>query len=223
MAWPPSNTLYLLTLIILLQTPLISAKNTSSIPVCRSLTATVNDSSWLSPLNSFAFGFTKYSNSSKLFLLAIWYAKIIPITIVWHANDGIPVPQGSSVRITATAGLVLSNPEGISLWNTSDELSDGNEVSYGFLYDTGNFVLKRSSSDDDVVWQSFDHPTDTLLPTQSMEIDGVVYLKLSETNFTKGRFQLNFELRDDIRGNLILNSRDLTTGFGYGAYYNSGI
>uniref|UniRef100_A0A803KM12 Uncharacterized protein n=1 Tax=Chenopodium quinoa TaxID=63459 RepID=A0A803KM12_CHEQI len=180
------------------------------------MTDTTNDFSWLSPSGDFAFGFSKLPNSSNLFLLAIWYAKI-PSTIVWHANDGIPVPQGSSVKITTDKGLVLSEPSGIDLWSTSADLTDGGEVSYGFLYDTGNIVLK-GSNDNETVWQSFDHPTDTLLPSQQLKVEVKVNSWLSQTNFTKGRFQLH--LIPD--GNLVLNTRDLTTGFAYGAYYTSG-
>ncbi|XP_021771996.1 G-type lectin S-receptor-like serine/threonine-protein kinase RLK1 [Chenopodium quinoa] len=174
-AWPLPSTLSLLTLILLQSSP-IAAQNKGNIPVGQSLSAATNNSSWHSPSGDFAFGFSKFSNSSNLFLLAIWYVKI-PTTIVWYANDGNPVPQGSSVKITANEGLVLSDPNGIDLWNTSDTLSDGGEVKYGYLNDTGNFALKSSSSDNPV-WQSFNHPTDTLLPSQVMEINMEVNSKL---------------------------------------------
>ncbi|KMT14147.1 hypothetical protein BVRB_4g079680 [Beta vulgaris subsp. vulgaris] len=216
MAWPACILSLLLTiLLVLVQSSSISAQNTGNIPVGRSLSAT-NSSSWLSSSGDFAFGFSKFPNSTSLFLLAIWYAKI-PDTIVWYGNDGNPVPQGSSVKITADEGLVLSDPQGNKLWDTSDELSDGGDVSYGFMNDTGNFALKRSNNDNSV-WQSFNYPTDTLLPSQFMDITGVVNSRRSETNFTKGMFQLR--LIPD--GNLVLNNRELVTGFAYGAYYTSG-
>ncbi|XP_074318918.1 G-type lectin S-receptor-like serine/threonine-protein kinase LECRK3 [Silene latifolia] len=41
---------------------------------------------------------------------------------------------------------------------------------------------------------------------------------MSESNFTKGRFQLCLLLD----GNLVLNTRDLATDFAYGAYYETG-
>ncbi|KAL2942056.1 G-type lectin S-receptor-like serine/threonine-protein kinase RLK1 [Bienertia sinuspersici] len=180
------------------------------------LTATRNSSPWQSPSKDFAFGFQQYpNNSNNLYLLAIWYVKI-PNTIVWCANDGNPVPQGSSVKITADKGLVLSDPQGTILWNITEDLS-GSSVDYGFMNDTGNFLLKDSSSNDPV-WQSFDHPTDTLLPTQNIKAGTEVDSRQSETNFTKGRFQLRL-LSD---GNLVLNTRDLVTGFAYGAYYETG-
>ncbi|KMT06039.1 hypothetical protein BVRB_7g163680 [Beta vulgaris subsp. vulgaris] len=53
--------------------------------------------------------------------------------------------------------LVLSDTQGNKLWDTSDELSYGGDVSYGFMDDTGNFALKRSNNDNSV-WQSFNYP-----------------------------------------------------------------
>ncbi|KMT14413.1 hypothetical protein BVRB_4g071920 [Beta vulgaris subsp. vulgaris] len=126
-------------------------------------------------------------------------------TIVWYANEGKPVPQGSTVTLTANEGLILSDPQGAQLWSTSVDLSGADVVSYSIMNDAGNLILK-SSSNSNAVWQSFEHPTDTLLPTQTMETDGTVDSRLSETNFTKGRFQLH--LQSD--GNLVFNVMDPT-------------
>ncbi|KAK9692399.1 hypothetical protein RND81_09G261500 [Saponaria officinalis] len=84
------------------------------------------------------------------------------------------------------------------------------------MNDTGNFALVTSNNG--AAWQTFDHPTDTLLPTQVLELQGEVDSRMSEANFTKGRFALRL-LSD---GNLVLNTRDIATGFAYAAYYASG-
>ncbi|MCI34317.1 G-type lectin S-receptor-like serine/threonine-protein kinase, partial [Trifolium medium] len=41
------------------------------------------------------------------------------------------------------------------------------------LLDTGNLVLRNRPDDDalDPIWQSFDHPTDTLLPGGKFKLD----------------------------------------------------
>ncbi|KNA25157.1 hypothetical protein SOVF_008830 [Spinacia oleracea] len=214
MAWFLSYTLFFLTQTILLLSP-TAAQNTGNIPVGRSLVAATNGSSWLSPSGDFAFGFHQLPNTRNLFLLSIWYAKI-PDTVVWSANDGNPVPQGSSVQITANEGLVLSDPQGNNLWNTSNELSGvGGRMSYGFINDTGNFALKRSSNDSPV-WQSFDHRTDTLLPGMSLGSNEAISSRLSETNFTTGRFQY----RLTSGGSMALNARD-PSGYAYDAFFYS--
>ncbi|XP_071720881.1 G-type lectin S-receptor-like serine/threonine-protein kinase LECRK3 [Rutidosis leptorrhynchoides] len=83
------------------------------------------------------------------------------------------------------------------------------------MNDTGNFVIVGSGSN--MIWESFNFPADTLLPTQIMSRGGVINSKMSETNFTSGRFQLRM-LQD---GNLVLNSRDVLSNFAYKAYYSS--
>ncbi|XP_074321361.1 G-type lectin S-receptor-like serine/threonine-protein kinase LECRK1 isoform X2 [Silene latifolia] len=85
------------------------------------------------------------------------------------------------------------------------------------MNDTGNFVLK-SSSNDPPVWETFNFPTDTLLPGQVWDAGKEINSRMSESNFTKGRFQLRL-LPD---GNLVLNTRDLATDFAYGVYYETG-
>ncbi|KAL7174678.1 hypothetical protein ACSBR2_033846 [Camellia fascicularis] len=147
----------------------------------------------------------------NLFLLSIWYHQIPDQTIVWYGYDGVPVSIGSKLGLTVDRGLVLSDPQGKELWN-----SQLNNVAYGFMNDTGNFVLVRSDSVN--LWESFKNPTDTMLPTQIMESGGVIFSRLSETNFSQGRFQ--FRLLPD--GNLVLNPRDIATNFPYDAYYISG-
>uniref|UniRef100_A0A803KM11 Bulb-type lectin domain-containing protein n=1 Tax=Chenopodium quinoa TaxID=63459 RepID=A0A803KM11_CHEQI len=188
MAWPRSCILTSFTF-ILLQLSSVAAQNGGKLTVGQSLRATGNGSSLLSPSGDFAFGFHQFPNNNDLFLLAIWYAKI-PDTIV-------------------------CDPQGTSLWSTTDAKKSGEAVNYGFMNDTGNFVL--NSETDDAVWQSFDNPTDTLLPTQILQAGGQLHSRQSETNFTQGRFQLR--LQSD--GNLVLNTRDLATGYAYDPYYAS--
>ncbi|CAH2040887.1 unnamed protein product [Thlaspi arvense] len=84
------------------------------------------------------------------------------------------------------------------------------------MNDTGNFMLLHSDSS--LEWESFQNPTDTMLPTQAMNSGGVLYSRQSETNFAHGRF--HFRLLQE--GNLVLNTRDVQSNFAYEPYYNSG-
>nr|GEU84705.1 G-type lectin S-receptor-like serine/threonine-protein kinase LECRK3 [Tanacetum cinerariifolium] len=83
------------------------------------------------------------------------------------------------------------------------------------MNDTGNFVIVGSNSSK--IWESFNYPADTMLPTQVMERGGVINSKMSKTNFSRGRFQLKL-LQD---GNLVLNSRDIASDFAYAPYYSA--
>ncbi|GKC22884.1 G-type lectin S-receptor-like serine/threonine-protein kinase LECRK3, partial [Tanacetum coccineum] len=191
---------------------LAAQRTNGSVSVGASLTATTDGTSWLSPSGEFAFGFQQVQGNEN-FLLSIWYDKVPDKTIVWYPRNGPMVSEGSKVELTNGLGLVLSDPQGRQVWS-SGSISD---LAYGAMNDTGNFMLVGSDSRSK--WESFNFPADTILPTQSMPRNGVIKSKMSETNFTGGRFQLR--LRQD--GNLVLNTLDLLSGsVGDDAYYKSG-
>ncbi|XVE78825.1 hypothetical protein DITRI_Ditri14bG0009100 [Diplodiscus trichospermus] len=181
-----------------------------------SLTAGDKESPWLSPSGHFAFGFYQ-RNKDDPFLLSIWFDKIPGKTVVWYAfENGNPilVPSGSMIQLTAENGLVLKDPRGEQVWQSPLALG---EAAYGVMNDTGNFAIESRNSGK--LWQSFDQPTDTLLPTQIMEIKGKLFSHLKENSFSQGRFQLSL-LGD---GNLVLNTVNLPTTLIYDAvYYSSG-
>ncbi|KAM0069063.1 putative protein kinase RLK-Pelle-SD-2b family [Helianthus debilis subsp. tardiflorus] len=83
------------------------------------------------------------------------------------------------------------------------------------MNDTGNFVIVDGISRK--VWESFRFPTDTIRPTQVMERSGEINSKISETNFSIGRYQLTLLPN----GNLILRKRDIPSGILYNVYYSS--
>ncbi|KAM7497313.1 hypothetical protein LguiA_021727 [Lonicera macranthoides] len=201
----PFNFFFLLILVF---TSSSLAQTNGRIPVGTSLTATQNSSPWLSSSADFAFGF-QFLPQNGLFLLSIWYYNLPEKTIVWYANDGNLVPSGSTLELNAQNGLVLTDPQGNQLWSTPI-LST---IDHGFINNTGNFVLL--GSDSSISWQSFENPTDTLLPTQTMEIGGELNSRISDTNFSQGKFQ--FRLIQD--GNAVLNRRDVLSNQVYEAYF----
>ncbi|XP_025885730.1 G-type lectin S-receptor-like serine/threonine-protein kinase LECRK2 [Solanum lycopersicum] len=99
------------------------------------------------------------------------------------------------------------------MWSTGR--IDSN-VAYAVMNDTGNFVLVGVGSS--VLWESFRYPTDTLMPTQMLEINNKLVVRKSESFFGPGRFYLHM-LSD---GNLVLVTQSKPTNFNYDAeYYNS--
>nr|GMD14825.1 G-type lectin S-receptor-like serine/threonine-protein kinase RLK1 [Ipomoea batatas] len=169
------TTFYFLLFVLLFPFHTFAQNN---IAVGSTLTATNSTKPWLSPSGDFAFGFSQIEGKNQ-FLLCIWYANINERTIVWHAITTSPVPQGSTLRLDADSGLILNDPQGNKLWSP-EVLSE--VVDHGFLNDTGKFVLV--GSDSKVLWDTFAHPTDTLLPTQEMEIGTMLVSRRSEANFS---------------------------------------
>ncbi|KAL5566493.1 hypothetical protein UlMin_029657 [Ulmus minor] len=187
--------------------------NSANIKLGSSLSATENSSPWLSDSGDFAFGFQQLKGQGDLFLLCIWYAKIPDKTVVWYASTDQPVPRQSKLNLTSDQGLVLTSLQGQVLWK-SEPFGLG-DVSQGVMSDSGSFVLQSSSSG--TLWESFQDPRDTLLPSQIIERGGLLSSRQSETNYSKGRFQLR--LQQD--GNLVLNTINLPTDFANNPYYST--
>ncbi|RLN18171.1 putative receptor protein kinase ZmPK1 [Panicum miliaceum] len=104
-----------------------------------------------------------YSIYTNAFTFSIWYTNSANKTVVWTANRDRPVhARGAAVTLQKGGALVLMDYDGAAVWQAQGDDSVG--VQYAQLLDTGNLVMKNSSGI--VVWQSFDSPTDTLLPTQ---------------------------------------------------------
>ncbi|XP_061962263.1 G-type lectin S-receptor-like serine/threonine-protein kinase RLK1 [Populus nigra] len=193
----------------------VICQTSGTVNVGESLTAMGQNPPWLSPSNDFAFGFRQISENDDFFLLAIWYYKIPDRTVVWYANGGNPAPRGSKVELTADRGLVLKDPRDSEIWRSGFSVGT---VAHGVMNDTGNFVLFNVSSGSQAVWQSFSYPTDTLLPTQTMEIEGMLSSRKSETNFSQGRFQFRLQRN----GSAVLNPINLPTKYQYDPYYTTG-
>uniref|UniRef100_A0A2N9G2R4 non-specific serine/threonine protein kinase n=1 Tax=Fagus sylvatica TaxID=28930 RepID=A0A2N9G2R4_FAGSY len=111
---------------------------------------------------NFELGFFS-PGSSKNRYLGIWY-KIQDKTVVWVANRDSPINDSSSIlMINSTASLVILSNNSV-VWSTSSLKQAQTPLLQ--LLDTGNLVLtdEKSGNSDEYLWQSFDYPTDTILP-----------------------------------------------------------
>ncbi|XP_057466203.1 G-type lectin S-receptor-like serine/threonine-protein kinase At4g27290 isoform X2 [Actinidia eriantha] len=116
----------------------------------------------VSPQGDFELGFF---NKSKNWYLGIWYKKISTGTVVWVANRIAPLTDPSGVlRITDSGNLELLNSSGTIIWSSSSSTSVLNPIAQ--LLDTGNFVVRdpNDRNPGSFLWQSFDYPSDNLLP-----------------------------------------------------------
>ncbi|KAI8557711.1 hypothetical protein RHMOL_Rhmol04G0031000 [Rhododendron molle] len=112
--------------------------------------------------NEFELGFFSpgNKNSRRSSYLGIWYKRVSKRTVVWVANRDHPLTDSSAVlTIAADGNLVIR--EGSFSYMLSNISSSGNTSAT--LWDSGNLVLNDRRSGD-ILWQSFDYPTDTLLP-----------------------------------------------------------
>ncbi|KAM7476666.1 hypothetical protein LguiB_023909 [Lonicera macranthoides] len=184
--------LFLLSILIINS----NAQNDQRINLGSSLIASdsSSSSSWQSPSGEFAFGFRQIDNQKHLFLLAIWFEKIPDKTIVWYANGDNPAPKGSKIELTNDGQFTLNDPQGQSLWEADNS---SKKADYAMLLDTGNLVL-GTDGNSSYIWKSFDHPTDTLLPSQVLEVGGVLFSRETNGNYSKGRFELRLVLKGDV-------------------------
>ncbi|CAN6323462.1 unnamed protein product [Urochloa humidicola] len=113
--------------------------------------------------------------------LGIWFNNIPVRTVVWVANRDDPVlgtPADAALTILANGSLAIlhtTNNNNLVVWATPPPPSPpaANTTATAQLQDDGNLVLRvpGSAAGAAVAWQSFDHPTDTLLPGMKLGID----------------------------------------------------
>lgn len=118
---------------------------------------------------SFALGFFTPGNSTFTYL-GIWFNTIPEQTVIWVANRESPVPRSSTAVFTIgrDGNFVIFDEKDKLIWtsNVSSELLLISNSTVGALLDNGNLVLIHGESD--MLWQSFEHPTDTFMPEMKL-------------------------------------------------------
>ncbi|KAJ7298983.1 hypothetical protein O6H91_11G102400 [Diphasiastrum complanatum] len=125
-------------------------------------TLTPTGNLWVSPGNAFALGF--YNLGQGIYSVGVFYHKQIS-TVVWTAGRNLTVTKDAILELGQDGNLVLynSSSKAVTVWESK---TSGQNVVGADMNDTGNFVLVNSSSQ--FVWQSFQYPTDTLVPGQQL-------------------------------------------------------
>lgn len=140
-----------------------SLSNTSSITESLELS---KNNTLVSSNNLFELGF--FQSQSKWYLGNWWKQDK---TVLWVANRNVPLLGSYGVLKFMKNNLVILNQSGDQIWSTYLSGSGVRSSMWAELHNNGNLVLKYINNPTGYVWQSFDHPTDTLLP--GMKLDPV--------------------------------------------------
>ncbi|XP_042463299.1 receptor-like serine/threonine-protein kinase SD1-7 isoform X1 [Zingiber officinale] len=163
MAWMQLFLLQLLE-IVLAETFFLISLSSSSGDMMMGNSSLINNQTLISAGNLFGLGFFSPVNDSATAYIGIWYYNNPPTenkVEVWVANRNRSVNTSmASLNLTSDGNLILFE-EGTQIWSTGTfaELNSARLQ----LIDSGNLVLTAGNSNR-ILWQSFDHASDTLLP-----------------------------------------------------------
>ena len=105
--------------------------------------------------------------------LGIWYNKIPVLTTVWVANRDNPIPHAqlnlTQLKISRDGNLVVILDGATNksrIWSTVivNRTETGTLNATAVLLNSGNLVIMENSSIPVPLWESFDYPTDVVLP-----------------------------------------------------------
>ncbi|KAK6131800.1 hypothetical protein DH2020_034458 [Rehmannia glutinosa] len=123
------------------------------------------DQAWVSDNGTFAFGFAPVNSRNDQFQLGIWFAQLPgDRTLVWSADINSPVTKDAILEFQTNGDLVLKD-RSTTVW-ASNTSTFGVETAS--MSENGNFILYGPNQH--IAWQSFSHPSDTLLPGQPLTV-----------------------------------------------------
>lgn len=118
---------------------------------------------------TFEAGFFNLANSNNRYL-GVWYKNIFPRTIVWVANKETPLKDNTGILEVGTNQGILSIKDGggAKIWSSSASHTPNKSIVVKLL-ESGNMVVKDGHNN--LLWQSFDYPSDTLLPGMKIGVN----------------------------------------------------
>ncbi|XP_010505987.1 PREDICTED: G-type lectin S-receptor-like serine/threonine-protein kinase SD3-1 [Camelina sativa] len=147
---------------------------------------------WVSNNGDFALGFFNPPGLPNRFSIGIRFnSDYIPSDqrkVVWVAGAVVYVTDNTSYfELTSNGELVLFDSSlGVPVWNSK---TNRFSVSSALLRDDGNLVLLKDR--EEIVWQSFDTPADTLLPNQ--KLPSFEMLRAASENSRSSYYSLHLE------------------------------
>ncbi|XP_058073081.1 G-type lectin S-receptor-like serine/threonine-protein kinase B120 [Magnolia sinica] len=160
---------FLLSLFLFYDQPSLFSQAASTISQGES----ISDGQTLISANGVAeLGFFSPGNSTNRYV-GIWYHKIPMQTVVWVANRESPLTDSSGVlTIESDGNLKILDGTHKIIWSSNVSMTSNNSIA--MIMDNANLILQKRDSNDNlhsILWQSFDHPTDTFLPGMKVGLD----------------------------------------------------
>ncbi|GLT42720.1 hypothetical protein SLA2020_167060 [Shorea laevis] len=161
-----------------------------------------SDSSWqsedltLKPIlvnGDFVCGFhcKVEENNACLFAISIFNVISFPdisSQIVWSVNRNNPIELGAQLQLSQQGDSTLQNVDSTLIWSTN---TTGKSVLGLKLTDQGNLMLFDGNNE--MVWQSFDHPTDSLVLGQRLVSGQKLVASMSNTNWSEGLYSFSID------------------------------
>ncbi|KAJ1684869.1 hypothetical protein LUZ63_016259 [Rhynchospora breviuscula] len=155
----------------------------------------------VSPNGTFSCGFYQVGNNS--FTFSIWFSKSSNKTVAWTANRNSPVNgKGSLLVFRKDGNMVLLDYNGDIVWSTD---TSGPSTNHAELLENGNLVITDHGGK--YLWQSFDYPTNTLLPGQPVTLSTKL---LSENSSLASSSHFVCRYSDDNMLSLIFEGAELS-------------
>ncbi|XP_058083720.1 putative receptor protein kinase ZmPK1 [Magnolia sinica] len=146
------------------------------------------DNILVSPDGTFSAGFHPIGDNAYFF--AIWFNQSTIFTPVWMANRDYPVNGRRSIlSLRRDGNLILRDGRRSTIWTTNTTSNSSVQLR---LENTGNLILQKSQ-ENVTLWQSFDFPTDTVLPQQLLTKSSKLISSRSRTNYSSGFYSLYFD------------------------------
>ncbi|KAG2685190.1 hypothetical protein I3760_10G113200, partial [Carya illinoinensis] len=128
----------------------------------------------------FLLGFFSPVNSTYRYV-GIWYAKVSTTRAIWVANRNKPLKTTSGIlTISKDGNIVVLDGEKNIIWSSNVTGSVPNRSVQ--LLDSGNLVLQENTTAS-IIWESFQHPSDSFLPTMKISANIITGEKVQLTSW----------------------------------------
>uniref|UniRef100_A0A803LL23 Receptor-like serine/threonine-protein kinase n=2 Tax=Chenopodium quinoa TaxID=63459 RepID=A0A803LL23_CHEQI len=148
----------------------------------------------------FRLGFFSPANSTNRYV-GIWYNLPSVKEVIWVANRNSPLTDSNGVlRLSVDGNLQVENSRNVTLWS-SNVTHPATKFSVAQLSDFGSLVVQGFPSNatpenGTIIWQSFEHPADSVLPnmrfilTSNSDLRRVLQAWKSSSDPSNGRFSI---------------------------------